>query len=238
MIRQGLQEHFRDEYRKLRPHWKDSLTHYRELVAENLPLGGKVLDVGCGHADWLAMELARAGLVCGTDADIRGLRRNVTHMHLVAARGEQLPFREGAFDLVTMAWVLEHLEHPPTVLREIRRVLRPGGRLVFLTPNAWNYNVWLIRVVPNSVHEFFTRRLYGRQERDTYPVRYRLNSPRALDRALGEAGFSRRRLMGNGDPSYISFNSMLFALARGIERLLELRPLRRAQVHLLGVYET
>ena len=237
MAERSRQERYRDEYRRLRPGWRDSLTLYRELVAENLPAGGSVLDLGCGHADWLSQELARAGLACGVDADLGALRRNATHEHRVAALAERLPFASASFDLVTMAWVLEHLESPEAVLREVRRVLRGGGRLVFLTPNAWNYNVWLIRLVPNRVHDFFTRRLYARQERDTYPVRYRVNSPRRLERTLGAAGLRRRELVLNGDPTYVSFHPALFAMARALERVLDLRPLRNARVHLLGVWE-
>ena len=63
MIQQGRRERVRDEYRKLRPQWKDSLTVYRDLVWHNLPLGGSTLDLGTGAHDWLGKELTRAGLV-------------------------------------------------------------------------------------------------------------------------------------------------------------------------------
>jgi SAM-dependent methyltransferase len=238
MVEPSRREHYRAEYQKLRPHWKDSLALYRELVAENLPLGGRVLDLGCGHADWLTLELTRAALVCGADADMRALRHNVTHMHLVAARGEWLPFREGRFDLVTMAWVIEYLEYPSLVLREVRRVLRPGGKLVFVTPNAWNYHVWLMRTVPRWLRDLIARPKDGRQEGDEHPALFRLNTPRDLGRGLAEAGFGRRRLLLNGDPTYISANHTLFKVARGLERLMERERLQSGRAHLLGVYES
>jgi SAM-dependent methyltransferase len=221
----------------MRPGWKDSLKLYRELVADNLPSAGLAVDVGCGHADWLMPELGRAVFACGLDPDLGALCRNSAYRHLVVASAERLPFGDSCLDLVAMAWVLEHLQRPSEALDEIHRVLKPGGRLVFLTPNAWNYNVWLIRLVPNRLHDFFTRRLYGRQERDTYPVRYRANSPRSLDRALGAAGLRRRQFVLNGDPTYVSLNRPLFALARGIERVLDTGRLSLLRVHLVGVYE-
>jgi SAM-dependent methyltransferase len=231
----GRQERYRAEYRRLRPGWSDSLVLYRSIVAEHVRPGCSVLDLGCGHAEWLAAELAPARLTVGADADLGALRRSRAPLHRVAAWAERLPFRAGSFDVVVTAFVFEHLERPADALAEIRRVLRPGGHLVFLTPNAWNYNVWLIRLVPNRLHGLFTRRLYARQEGDTYPVRYRLNSPRRLARALDATGFGCRRLEFNGDPTYVSFNRPLFALARAVERLLDLGPLRRARVHLVGV---
>ncbi|MBO0682384.1 MAG: methyltransferase domain-containing protein [Candidatus Dormibacteraeota bacterium] len=231
------QERYRQEYAQLRPGWRDSLRLYRDLVGGNLPAGGRVLDLGCGHANWLSPELAGAGLAAGLDPDLDALRRNTSHPDRVVGLADHLPFADGSFDLVVNAWVFEHLERPEPAVREMARVLRPGGRLVFLTPNAWNYNVWLIRAVPNRLHDHFTRRLYGRDEHDTYSVRYRLNTARRLRQVLGAAGFRRSRLIVNPDPTYLSFGRHTFALARALERLHDLGPLRRARVHLLGVYE-
>lgn len=231
------QERFRAAYRRLKPGWKDSLEVYRGLVAEHLTGDGSVLDVGCGHADWLAPELRRAAFTCGLDPDLSALRRNGAYRHLVAGAADHLPFSESSIDLVAMAWVLEHLESPSRVLDEIHRVLKPGGRLIFLTPNSWNYNVWLIRLLPNRLHDFFTRRVYARQEGDTYPVRYRINSPGRVVRALDKAGFERRQLVLNGDPTYVSFNRPLFLVARGVERILDMRRLASLRVHLLGVFQ-
>lgn len=109
--------------------------------------------------------------------------------------------------------------------------------MVFLTPNAWNFNTWLIRAVPNQLHDHFTRRLYGREKQDTYLVRYRLNTPRRLRQVLDAAGLRQDRLIVNPDPTYLSFDRYSFAAARALERVFDLGPLRQARVHLLGVYE-
>jgi SAM-dependent methyltransferase len=146
-----------------------------------------------------------------------------------------LPFRSGSFDVVGSAWVLEHLDHPGLVFSEVHRVLRKGGSFVFLTPNAWNYNAWMIRAIPHRWHAGITQRLYGRGEGDAYPVRYRANSGARLHRLLNAAGFDHADLTYNGDPSYIAFNRPLLELSFGIERVLATPRLRTAQVHLLGV---
>jgi SAM-dependent methyltransferase len=231
------QEHYRREYRRRRPRWRDSTTIYRELVATHIGPESKILDIGCGHADFLASEYSVSPHIYGLDPDAQALALNQVIQHPVVGTVEQIPLPDQFFDLVCMAWVAEHLEHPLEAAQEIHRVLRPGGRLLFLTPNAWNYNTWLVRAVPNRYHEFFTRRLYGRQERDTYPVRYRLNTESKIERVMSAANLKKVRLLRNGDPSYISFNPMLFTIASGLETLLELPWLRRAQVHIIAVYQ-
>lgn len=229
------QEHYREEYRRRKPGWRDSLALYREQVDEAVEAESWVLDLGCGHADLLAPVLAKTPHTVGIDPDQRALAKNRVVRHRVRGAGERLPFRDGSFDAVAAAWVVEHLTDPTAVAREVHRVLRPGGRFVFLTPNALNPNVWLIRAVPNRLHDPLTRRLYGRQERDTYPVCYRLNTPRAIDGVLLPLGFTKVRLHLNGDPSYLSFDPKTFRLACALEALIE-RVAGGAKVHLVGVY--
>ncbi|MGH7640585.1 MAG: class I SAM-dependent methyltransferase [Candidatus Dormibacteria bacterium] len=171
------QERYRGSYRRRRPGWQDSQSLHRDLLDRHLTAETRVLDVGCGHADFLAVVYARSHFIYGIDPDPVALARNRAVSHVVHGRAEVLPWPDGHFDLVVMAWVAEHLDNPAAVAREIHRVLRPGGRFLFLTPNAWNYNAWLVRMVPNRFHHHFTSRLYGRQERATYPVRYRMNTP-------------------------------------------------------------
>lgn len=111
----------------LRPGWRDSLRIYRDLVQASLPEGGRLLDLGCGHADWLSPELGMAGLIAGLDPDAEALRRNTSHPGRVVGTAEYLPFADESLDLVVSAWVLEHLDRPAQAVREIARVLRPGG---------------------------------------------------------------------------------------------------------------
>jgi len=226
----------RDEYRRRNPSWVDSVTRYRDLIGSIAHPGARILDLGCGrnglHGDDLACVPETT--VIGVDPDPDALAGNTVVSHRVVGSGEDLPFAAGSFDIVASAWVLEHLDHPGLVFSEVRRVLANGGRFVFVTPNAWNYNAWMIRAVPHRWHAVLTRRLYGRGEGDAYPVRYRANSSAQLHRLLNAAGFERTRLMYNGDPSYIAFNRALLETSFGIERLLATPQLEGARVHILG----
>ncbi len=229
----------REEYRRRNPSWLDSVTRYRALIGTAASNGARILDLGCGrnglHGDDLLCVPGAS--VVGVDPDPDALAANRVISCRVVGSGEDLPFATGAFDVVASAWVLEHLDHPGLVFSEVRRVLATGGRFVFLTPNAWNYNAWMIRAIPHRWHAGLTGHLYGRGEGDAYPVRYRANTGARLHRLLNAAGFARTGLTFNGDPSYIAFNRPLLEAAFGIERILDAPRLRGAQVHILGVAE-
>ncbi len=161
-------------------------------------------------------------------------------MPLVCGLGEALPFPAGSFDLVIGMWVLEHLREPGHVFEEVRRVLRspdpasgvPGGRFVFLTPNAQHPLILFNRfswAFP-AVQRLLVPRLYGRAEADTFRVHYRANTLARL-RALAAAhGFRVASLRAIKDPSYLAFNELFFQLSVLLESVL----LEGWGVHVVG----
>lgn len=106
---------------------------WRALTRAALELqpGEKVLDLAAGTAV-STVELARSGAWCvAADFSIgmlrAGARREVPK---VAADALSLPFRDGAFDAVTISFGLRNVADPDRALAELARVTRPGGRLV------------------------------------------------------------------------------------------------------------
>lgn len=231
------QEFYRQAYRRRKPSWRDCWEVYRGVIDGYVREDTRVLDIGCGHGDVLRDIYARTPHTYGVDPDADALKLNTIIRHTQVCTAESLPFEDNFFDLAVSAFVLEHLADPVSSFREIHRVLKPGGKAVFLTPNTWNYNVWIIRAIPNRFHDFLTRRLYRRQQHDTFPVRYRVNSARRVDRTLLPLGFHNVQLIFNGDPTYISFNQPLFKFACLLEALLDRPALQCARVHLIGIYE-
>lgn len=108
--------------------------------------GCAVLDVGCGDgALTRAFQRGGAARVAGCDADPRmvaragaAARRTEADITYAVARAEQLPFRDESFDLVTIITVLAFVPEPERALREIARVLKPGGRLVIGELGKWS----------------------------------------------------------------------------------------------------
>ncbi len=95
----------------------------------------RILDVGCGTGANLLM-LSKYGYAEGVDVSEDALafcrERGLENVKLGAA--EQLPYDDGTFDLVTALDVVEHLDDDLAGLREMRRVLRPGGRVLLFVP--------------------------------------------------------------------------------------------------------
>jgi SAM-dependent methyltransferase len=139
-------------------------------------VGGRFLDVGCGSGDMVA-AMARLGMesegvepsrYAATKATEAGLRVTCGLLHDAA-------FPDASFDVVSMFHVLEHIPEPIEVLRECRRILKPGGELVIAVPNfdslvfALVGKSWVGLQLPSHVQYF---------------------SPNSLRRAAVRAGFA------------------------------------------------
>ena len=111
----------------------------RYLLEDLKPHQGRVLDVGCG-----AGSVAKAVKRERPDLDVAGcdVSRSTIAIAEASAEGvdfrlaqaEKLPFADGRFDFVWIFDVLEHVEKPEQVLREVARVLRPGGGFHIVLP--------------------------------------------------------------------------------------------------------
>lgn len=115
-----------------------ALERWRECEAlRGLAFPRPVLDLGCGDG-LMARTLFGPGAVdVGVDAAPGELRKASTqgaHRHLVAAVGERLPFSSGRFGSALSNSVLEHVAALDDVLRELRRVLRPGAPFICTAP--------------------------------------------------------------------------------------------------------
>lgn len=99
-----------------------------------------VLDVGCGPGYFLSVlsEVYPQVDLVGVDIDdelLDAARQCVGDNRLVRASAQDLPFSASSFDLVFSNQVVEHLHNPTQFFREAHRILRPGGLLLFSTPN-------------------------------------------------------------------------------------------------------
>jgi len=174
----------------------------------------------------------QAGFTSGLDPDNQSLREHrEPSLALVCGLADALPHADDAFDVVCCSWVLEHLRKPGRVFCEVARVLKKGGRFIFLTPNTRHPLIMLNRIL-HWTEGRLVDRLYGRTEPDIFPAYYRANAERRIERIARAVGLTRVSLQYVGDPTYLAFNRVLFWLACLVE---DVTP-RRMQVHLVGEY--
>ena len=97
------------------------------------------LDIGAGHGELISLMRAKFN-IHSTACDYTDKLMELADVSVKIAdlSVENLPFPDHSFDLVTCTEVVEHLEHYRSTLREINRVLKPGGTLVLTTPNILN----------------------------------------------------------------------------------------------------
>ena len=197
---------------------------YHQEVEGLLPARGKVLDLGCGANASLAGFRRPGREVWGADLQAHPQLCHPEWFRLLGPAG-RIPFADETFDLVTCLWVLEHVERPAAFLREVGRVLRPGGWLLAHSISAQHYVTWLRRaldVLPHAVVQRLVRRLYGRDEHDTFPTFYRLNTRPQLERCARRAGLTLARLRRYSDLGwYFHFAPSLRRLAVVCDWLLE-----------------
>jgi len=184
---------------------------WRERAADMAELqpGGSALDVCCGTGD-LALELARRvgpeGTVVGCDfaermldaARAKAAWRGVAGVRFEWADALELPYGDGSFDAATAGFGARNLADLDRGLSELRRVVRPGGRLVILEitqpnrpPLSAFFSLWFDRIVP----------LLGTLASDRSAYTYlpesvkRFPSPRGLAERMAAAGFPRVRYL-------------------------------------------
>ena len=159
--------------------------------------GAKLLDVGCGNGAQTVRLLGRFRHVVGLDVvreHLGTFRRALAGLDgancsPVLYDGARMPFRDGEFDAVLSIETLEHAANEQQLLREIRRVLQPGGTLVLSVPNKW----WIFEthganlpLLPWNRVPFFSwlpGPIHGRY------ARARIYTRRGLVQLLSAAGF-------------------------------------------------
>ncbi|TGL62601.1 ArsR/SmtB family transcription factor [Leptospira jelokensis] len=108
---------------------------YRSWILQELPVCENILDLGCGPGGLIPFLLNKAKHITGVDNSSRMIENasilfgNNPSVDLIQTPMEHLPLANNSCDAVVASMVMHHISHPPTVLEEIARVLKPGGVL-------------------------------------------------------------------------------------------------------------
>lgn len=174
-------------YPGVEKNWDDRL--FRERILTSLRPEFHVLDLGAGAGIVEQMNFrGKVARVCGVDLDPRVVENPMLDEGRIAD-GKSIPYGDAEFDLVFSDNVMEHLDDPVAVLKEVRRVFKPGGRLLFKTPNRTHYMPLIARLTPHWFHQSVNR-WRGRAEVDIFPTLYRVNTSRHVHTTAAKAGLN------------------------------------------------
>lgn len=160
------------------------LSEYARLLAQFEPVRstGRLLEVGCGHGIFLEAARARGWNVVGVEIldEVAAIARKARSLDVRVGELAGAAFKDAHFDVVYMNEVIEHVVDPVALMREVRRVLRPGGCAVLRTGNARSWSA----------------RLRGRgwsYYRFGGHLHIRFYSPKSAEALARAAGFARAR---------------------------------------------
>jgi SAM-dependent methyltransferase len=178
--------------------------------------GLNVLEIGCGTGVFTAKLAVTAANLTATDISgelLKKARERAPNVRFQIADAEGMPFAEGVFDGVVGSSILHHL-NLEAALREICRVLKPGGRLAFAEPNMLNPQVMLQKNIP------MLKKRLGDTPHETAFLRGH------LARTLKENGFREVRIEPF-DFLHPSTPALLISLVQRVGSFLERVPLCR-----------
>jgi 2-polyprenyl-3-methyl-5-hydroxy-6-metoxy-1,4-benzoquinol methylase len=140
--------------------WRRTVWDVAVMFLPNAP-AGKFLEIGFGSGELLSTLRGFGWEVQGVDVDpkavehgrLKGLEVNLGPL-------ERLRYADGYFDAIAMSHVIEHVHDPSSLLRECYRILKPGGHLTLITPNAQSFlrklfgSSWFALEPPRHLHIF------------------------------------------------------------------------------------
>lgn len=207
----------------LRKYYSSSVHPYKiyekridALLSENSVL----LDAGCGRGvPVLKKYIGRAKRLIGVElVDFSEVPPGIEVYNADLA---SIPLPKESVDLIISRSVFEHLVDPESVYKEFSRILRPGGSVIFLTANMWDYGTLVARMIPNKFHAQIVKKVEGRNEEDTFPTAYKTNTESDVARLSESSNLVIESFEYLSQyPNYLMFNGGLFFLGMCYEKII------------------
>lgn len=208
-----------------------SLSVFHDLVAGHVRAGVTVLDVGCGRGTIAPFPWHKYPSVklWGIDPDPTAAENPQLDAFTLLTDDPNWNIPSGTVDLAIARYVLEHVEDPAAFFRNISRVLKPGGKFLFLTPNRWHPAMIASHWLPYGLKQRILALTKRADPHDVFPTCYRLNSARALRAAARRFGLEVTQLQTREiQPcGYLDFSVLGFAASCAYFAAMQVTGLQR-----------
>lgn len=193
-------------------------------------LGGAdrdLLEVGCGRVPGFLRDMApNYRLLHGFDPEITEVSQS-GNIRTAPGFAEKLDLKGESVDVLVSTDVVEHLPDPRKAFTEFMRVLRPGGRILTITPNKSHPPLFAARMLSHGLRQKINGLVTGTKDEDTFPTFYKLNSVSDFKQLAGALGLNviTAEYLSN-HPQYLMFSRAVYRVGVTFERnLLNTRPL-------------
>jgi len=213
--------------------WRAGQQRRLEMIvkAAGKRIHGMILENGCGVGMYVEHLSPFGGTVIGLEYDFeRALEAGSNSPHILNAAGESLPLPSSTFDLILSHEVIEHVSDDRLAIREMIRVLKPGGRIALFCPN---------RGYPFETHGIYWKEKYyfgnilfvnylPRKWRDKLAPHVRVYSQKDLEKLFANVRvrFIERTIIFGAYDNLIARFGAFGKILRGILQFLEKTPLK------------
>jgi SAM-dependent methyltransferase len=201
---------------------KDGTVEFYSRVNALLGPDDVLLDYGAGRGAWTELDASpfrrslrgfqgKVSKVIACDVDEAVLQNQASDEQFVITPGQALPLEDGSIDLVVTDWVLEHLDQPVEVFRELHRILRPGGWICARTPNKYGYVTLLTGLIHNRLHTRVLKRVQpDRKEIDVFPTVFKMNTIGDIATVCRQVGLQNHTYRFTPEPGYFFDSKFMF----------------------------
>jgi len=203
---------------------------YDQSICELLSANSIWLDIGCGNNAVVHSLGHNARTAIGVDREIPA---EATQDTFVCGDIYHLPFGPASIDLITLRFVVEHLDNIDLALSEAAIVLKPGGRILVITTNLWCPFVFGARILPFTLKKFLLQILYRVTSHNIQLTYHKFNSPQIV--AGGTQDLRAIRLTFLQDVNYT--RRSLFVLTFSWHLMTKMLSLHYLRSCMIAIYE-
>lgn len=196
-----------------------------------------ILDAGCGKGGIITQVKNQVKEIIGVDNDATVFKSNQVVDNKIVASLDKIPLADNIIDTAVATFVIEHVDNPKDIFKEIFRILVPGGYFIFITTNICNPVIFFSKLLPYSVHLFLREKLLHKSDEGTHETYYQANTYSKLEELSKQVGFKGCEVIKMGNPEYLAFSKITLLPAVYFEKLIDNEYLDFLKMYLVGIFQ-